>query len=587
MKKNFFAQHESALNQIRGFSTDTKDFRWYADSVPCRTACPADTDIPGYLEAIYKKDFDKAYQINLEDNVFPEILGRVCSRPCEDGCRHAEDNNGDSLAICFSKRSSGDHKSKSKTFKVKTLAPKTNKKIAVIGSGVAGLTCARELKRFGHDVDVFEKHKSPGGMLNQGIPVFRLPRKVIEKEIKQITEMGIKIFCRFNIATQRELDILAQQYDAVVLAMGTLKPNKINAVFSGCEQVEDGLDFLLRTNEQNSKFVGKNVVVIGGGYTAMDCSRTALRLGASSVKTFYRRDIGDLVILPGELEELRNEKGVMKFNARPIDLVLKNNKLVGLELIKTKIKKIKGRIKLTDIRGSKFTIKTDHVILAIGQKQDLETIKKINLHKQKIKNSIINFKLQKNIFVAGDYALGATTLIDAIGHAKAAADTVDNHLMKRKLKKESVFVNDIKTTNRNLEMNYIPINKMSTLKFKERSFSKEVELGFNRSQSTNEASRCYLCHYKFEIDNTLCVLCDECLLVKPVENCIVETDKTSTHETGEVSYSRIDALKTNGIYHGKLYIDHKKCVRCGECERVCPTNAITIQKIEKRINAEI
>ena len=125
--------------------------------------------------------------------------------------------------------------------------------------------------------------------------------------IKQITEMGIKIFCRFNIATQRELDILAQQYDAVVLAMGTLKPNKINAVFSGCEQVEDGLDFLLRTNEQNSKFVGKNVVVIGGGYTAMDCSRTALRLGASSVKTFYRRDIGDLVILPGELEELRNE----------------------------------------------------------------------------------------------------------------------------------------------------------------------------------------------------------------------------------------------------------------------------------------
>ena len=124
MKKNFFAQHESALNQIRGFSTDTKDFRWYADSVPCRTACPADTDIPGYLEAIYKKDFDKAYQINLEDNVFPEILGRVCSRPCEDGCRHAEDNNGDSLAICFSKRSSGDHKSKSKIFKVKTLSPK-------------------------------------------------------------------------------------------------------------------------------------------------------------------------------------------------------------------------------------------------------------------------------------------------------------------------------------------------------------------------------------------------------------------------------------------------------------------------------
>ncbi len=585
MKKSFFARHESALNQVRGLSTDTKDFKWYADSVPCRTACPADTDIPGYLEAIYKKDFDKAYQINLEDNVFPEILGRVCSRPCEDGCRHAEDNNGDSLAICFSKRSSGDYKSKSKIFKVKSLAAKTNKKIAVIGSGVAGLTCARELKRFGHEVDIFEKHKSPGGMLNQGIPVFRLPRKIIEKEIKQITDMGVKIFCRFNISSQRELNILAKQYDAVVLAMGTLKPNKINSIFSNCEQVEDGLDFLLRTNEQNSKFIGKNVVVIGGGYTAMDCSRTALRLGAKSVQTFYRRDIGDLVILPGELEELKNEKGKMQFNARPIDLVLKNNKLVGLKLIKTKIKKVNGKIKLTVIRGSKFIIKTDHVILAIGQKQNLETVKNIKLYKQKIKNSITNFKLQKNIFVAGDYALGATTLIDAIGHAKNTASAIDNHLMKRKLKKESVSVNDIKTTGRDLKMNYIPLNQMSTLKFKDRTFTKEVELGFNKSQSNNEASRCYLCHYKFEINNTLCVLCDEFILVKPVKNCIVETNETMTDKTGDVSYSKINALKTNGIYHGKLYIDHKKCIRCGECERVCPTNAISIQKVEKKINA--
>jgi len=587
MKKSFFAQHESALSQVQGQSANTKDFKWYEDSVPCRTACPADTDIPGYLEAIYKKDFDKAYRINLEDNVFPEILGRVCSRPCEDGCRHADDNNGESLAICFSKRSSGDYKTNSKRFKVKPLASKTNKKIAVIGSGVAGLSCARELKRFGHNVDVFEKHKSPGGMLNQGIPVFRLPRKVIDREIKQIMDMGIKIYCRHNIGTQHELDALAKQYDAVVLAMGTLKPNKINKGFSTCEEVEDGLDFLLRTNEQGSKIVGKNVVVIGGGYTAMDCSRTALRLGASTVRTFYRRNVGDLVILPGELEELKNEKGKMEFNARPVGLVLNNDKLVALELIKTKIKKVNSRVKLTDIRGSKFKIRTDHVILAIGQKQDLEPIKKINKHRQKLKHSITNFRLQKNVFVAGDYALGATTLIDAIGHAKDTANAVDYHLMNRKLKEESIYVNNMQTTGRNLEMNYIPLSQMSTLKFKDRSFSREVELGFNKLQSMEEASRCYLCHYKFEIDNTLCVLCDECLLVKPVENCIVETLKTSTDKTGDVSYSRIDALKTNGIYHGKLYIDHKKCIRCGECERVCPTNAISIQKVEKKINVKI
>ena len=136
-------------------------------------------------------------------------------------------------------------------------------------------------------------------------------------------------------------------------------------------------------------------------------------------------------------------------------------------------------------------------------------------------------------------------------------------------------------------MNYIPLNQMPTLKFKARSFNKEVELGYNKTQSMKEASRCYLCHYKFEINDNLCVLCDECLLVKPVENCIVETHKTTTDISGDVEYSRVNAQKTNGIYHGKLYIDHKKCIRCGECERVCPTNAISIQKVEKRISVKV
>ena len=584
MKKSFFIRDDSALTHTHGYSTDKKDFKWYEASVPCRSACPADTDIPGYLEAIYKKDFDKAYQINLEDNIFPEILGRVCSRPCEDSCRHAEDDNGESLAICFSKRSSGDYKSSSKKFIVKPIASKTNKKIAVIGSGVAGLSCARELKRFGHAVDIFEKHKSPGGQLNQGIPVFRLPRKIIEKEIKQITDMGIKIYCRYNIGTERELELLAKQYDAVVLAIGTYKTNTIDKTFSSCQQVEDGLDFLLRTNEQDSKVVGENVVVIGGGYTSMDCSRTALRLGAKSVRTFYRRDFGDLVILPGELDELKNEKGKMIFNARPSRLILKDNKLSGLELVKTRINSLS---KLTDIRSSKFTIKTDHIILAIGQRQDFSTISKINNYRKKLKNSITQFRLQKNIFVAGDYALGATTLIDAIAHAKDTAESIDTYLMKRKLKKKTVEIKNIKNTGRDLNMNYIPLIQMPTLKFKARSFNKEVELGYNKTQSTKEASRCYLCHYKFEINDNLCVLCDECLLVKPVENCIVETHKTTTDSSGDVGYSRVNAQKTNGIYHGKLYIDHKKCIRCGECERVCPTNAISIQKVEKRISVKV
>ena len=340
---------------------------WYKDSVPCRSACPADTDIPGYLEAIYNNEFDKAYQINFNDNFFPEILGRVCSRPCEDNCRHGENDNGEPVSICFSKRAAGKFTS-SKTVKLIDKQKNTNKNILIIGGGVAGLASAAELKRFGHNVTIFERHKSLGGMLNQGIPVFRLPRKLIEKEVKQILDLGVKVELNKSINTSSEIQSLSNKFDAVVCAMGTLRPNKLNQNFSNDSNVEDGLDFLLRVNEKNDRYVGKHVIVIGGGYTSMDCARTALRLGAVSVKTFYRREQGDLDILPGELEELVNENGKMIFRARPNKLLTQKGKLKYLELIKTE----STGDKLRDIPNSKFKIKTDHIILAKTRIYNLE-----------------------------------------------------------------------------------------------------------------------------------------------------------------------------------------------------------------------
>ena len=579
MKRRFFV-HEAALSSSRGRVNNKSDFKWYDTSVPCRTACPADTDIPSYLEAISHGDYRKAYEINLEDNVFPEILGRVCSRPCEDACRHSKDGNGDSVAICFSKRAAGDFANSN--IKLSNYSKSTNKKVAVIGSGVAGLTSARELFRYGHKVDIFEKHKSPGGMLNQGIPIFRLPRKIIEREIQQILSLGIKLHLNKNISTFEQLNALADNYDAVVLATGTLEANKIDKRFSMCEQVEDGLDFLLRTNEYNSKSIGDNVVIIGGGYTSMDCARTALRLGAKSVRTFYRRTRGDLVILPGELEELKKEHGVMKFNARPNKIIMQSGKLSGLQLIKTQITN-NGR--LEDIRGSEFNIKTDHIILAIGQSQQLDILSGIKHSHNELNKSQKSCNITKNIFSAGDFALGATTLIDAIAHAKKTASTIDKYLMSRELKTNSIQISEVKTTKRNLKMNYIPLNAMKTLKISDRKNYKEVELGYSKRESTKEATRCYLCHYKFEINNNLCVLCDECLLVKPVTNCIVEINKIQKDTDGDIGYEKIDPKNTQGIYHGKLLIDHKKCVRCGECEKACPTGAISIQKVEKVYHA--
>ena len=565
MKKSFFGRYSSALTVTDGSSRNIKDIKWYEKSVPCRSACPADTDIPGYLEAIYNQNYNEAYKINLEDNVFPGILGRVCSRPCEDSCRHGEDSNGDSVSICFSKRSA-ENFNWDKKFKLKSYAKKTKKKILVIGSGVAGLTAARELTRCGHEVVIYEKHSSPGGMLNQGIPIFRLPRNIIKKEIDQVLDYGIKIQYEKEIKSYKEIEVLAKKYDAVVLALGTLKPNKINQEFTGSNDIEDGLNFLLRVNEYNDKYIGKDVVVIGGGYTSMDCARTALRLGARSVRTFYRRTTDDLVILPGELDELINEHGKMIFNAQPLNIIKKNNKLIGLELIKTELVKKKGIYHLRDIVGSSFKVKTDHIILAIGQKQHLSLTKKI----------------RKNIFSVGDFATGATTLINAIAHAKDMVKKIDLYLMKRDLFTTDIKISDVKTSNRNLELNYIPIQEMPLVNLNQRTFSREVEKGYLKSSAQKEASRCYLCHYKFEINNDLCVLCDECLLAKPIKDCIVEVSDVHVHKNGDTSYKRITPKKGIGIYHGKLLIDHKKCVRCGECEKVCPTNAISIQKVEKQ-----
>ena len=158
--------------------------------------------------------------------------------------------------------------------------------------------------------------------------------------------------------------------------------------------------------------------------------------------------------------------------------------------------------------------------------------------------------------------------------------------MQRIIKRTSHHVKNVSSTNRNLQMNYIPMSSMPTLKDNRRNNNKEVELGYSQKQSQKEASRCYLCHYKFEINNNLCVLCDECLLVKPVEKCIVEVKETYRLSNGDTQYKSIEPTKTNGIYHGKLYIDHKKCIRCGECEKACPTGAITIQKIEERCSAK-
>lgn len=583
----------TALSIARGDSTAPQDLHWLEQNIPCQAACPAGTDIPGYLEAIHHGRHAEAYAINLRDNVFPAVLGRVCSRPCEDACRHGWEGNGEPVAICFSKRSAADFASGAPVV-LKPEAAATGRKVAVVGAGVAGLAAARELALRGHAVTVLEKHAAPGGMMIQGIPAFRLPREIVEREIRQVAATGVEIRCGVNVGADLTLAQLCADFDAVVLAAGTLRPNVPDLPGRDLQGIEHGLSFLLQVNEQGRRRVGKRVVVIGGGYTAMDCARTALRLGAQ-VGVVYRRAREDMVVLPGELEELLEEGGHLETECAPQAFLGAAGRVIGVRFVRTRPGEPgrDGRRAPVEIPGSRIDIGADTVILATGQFPETGWIDAA-LRPQLVGRDgwlvrgEAHDTARPNLFVAGDFALGATTLIQAIGHARDCARKVDAWLTgrspaPRRVRIGPAFQSKVaggRTTGRTPEMNVIPIHPMPTLPVAARSLEAEVETGYPEPAAREEASRCYLCHYKFEIIDSKCVLCDECLKVKPVEGCIVEVAALARDDEGRITgYSRIGSGRTDSLYYNRLWIDQSQCIRCGQCEAVCPVNAITIQKV--------
>jgi formate dehydrogenase major subunit len=546
------------LSVSTGKCSADKDFAWLETNVPCRKACPAGTDIPAYLTAIAEERFDDAYRTNLIDNIFPAVLGRVCSRPCETACRHGYDGLGDPVAICFSKRSAADLHSPEPVL-LEPWLPPTGKRVAVIGSGVAGLTAARNLTLMGHSVTVYEKHSRPGGMLNQGIPEFRLPREIIEREIRQITALGIEIVCNTPIGETLPLSRLQQTFDAVVMAAGTLKPNLLNLPGHELPGIRHGLDFLLEVNENGSAEIGQRVMVIGGGFTAMDCARTAKRLGAQTtewdLKILYRRSREVMRITPGELDEVDSEGIPIQCHATPIAYLENQGKLAGMRFRRT---------------GSheEFDIPADTVLLATGQFANHAWTGGGNA------NELVD--RHANLFAAGDYAQGASTLIDAIAHAKHVAEQVDEFLMGEKRLARVIHVENASKTGRSYEMDRIPRHPMPTRPIAERSLLGEVECGYEPSKAIEEARRCYRCHYKFEIDQDKCIKCDWCLKAKPRPECILMLESISHTPDGRVeSWEATNTVRKMNL----IWINSDECIRCGACLKACPVDAISLQKV--------
>lgn len=571
---------EFVLSRAQGWASEPKDFEWLRINIPCQAACPAGTDIPGYLDAIAHGDFKGAYLSNLRDNVFPAVLGRVCTRPCEPPCRHGWEGLGEPVAICHSKRAAADWMQHGDPIALDPLAPPTGKHVAVIGAGAAGLTVARQLCLYGHQVTVFERGETPGGLMVQGIPPFRLPRDWVAREIEQIEAVGVRIQCNVEVGKAISLEALWEQHDAVVVAAGTHAPQLPDCPGIDLPGVQHGLEFLKAVHQGEEVPVGKQVIVIGGGFTAVDCARTVQRLGASSVRVLYRRSEAEMYISGHEIAEMKREGIAFE----PLTLLLAceidANGRVGQARVASVLlgePDESGRRRPEVIPGSETVISADQVLLATGQQPDIAWLEATvgNLDRTGYQPSAH----RPDLFLAGDVALGALSLIDAIGHAKECARRVDTFLMGAERWREAVWIEDAKSTGRTREMDEIPRQSMPTQPVAERRLDVEVESGLDREAAQTEAQRCYLCHYKYEIDNDLCIYCDRCLKVKPVENCIVKISALEFGDDGRITgYKR----SVSADDYNLLYIDQNECIRCGACADVCPVECIPLQKVTLR-----
>ncbi len=572
------------------FSDDPRDFGWLRENVPCQTACPAGTDIPAYIWAIMQEKHGLSYEINREANVLPGVLGRICSRPCEDQCRHGWPGNGQPVSICHLKRSAADLKDRGHRLNESLYAP-SGKTVAIVGSGPAGVAAAHDLSLMGHDVTLFEREEKPGGMLSYGIPEFRLPRDVLDEEIHNALRLGVDLKTGVSIgngAGETPLSELRQKFDAVLLATGCMAATDLplRDVPNGgrvdkVADVEYGFDFLLDLHRGVKKTVGKRVAVVGAGFTALDCARVARRLGGEDITIHLRTTEEYIPVTKDEILEAKRED--VGFLGLRTPVSLNSDKSGGLRSVGFVQNRLggwrdNGRRKAIAIEGSEFEIECDTLLVAIGQKTDHGFLD-ADLALDRWHNAEIGengMTSLEGVFAAGDYVKGASTVIEAVGQGREVAMGIDTWLMGKPRRKQSVRIEQVTKPLRERAFDFIPRGDMPTEGIAERShhLDHEVEKGYDDALAHEEAKRCYLCNLNYRIDVDNCIYCRACIEVAP-RNCIKMVEGIQIKPDG--TYGEL--LETGEWDHvGAIWIDNTECIRCGACYNVCPTKCISITR---------
>lgn len=532
---------------------------------PCQVKCPANIDIPGFISLLAHKNEEEAIKLIKEAIPFPAALGRVCPRPCEQQCKLV--CSGDAVSICFLKRYIADvDLARPEPYVPRTNKP-TGKKIAIVGAGPAGLSAAFYLRLHGHDVVVYDSHSEPGGMLRYGIPSYRLPRDILAKEINIIEKMGARIECNKRMGKDFTLDSLEKNFDAVFLAIGAQSATDMRVEGEKEGGAIPGIEFLEDVADGKKVNIGDDVVVVGGGNTAIDAARTSLRLGAKKVTIVYRRTRKEMPADNVEIEAALHEGVQMKFLSAPVKMA-KTKKGVELTCVKMQLGEpdASGRCRPEPVKGSDFVITASAVISAIGQEVDTEgldadevTIKLTKWNTLDVNSQ--NFETnRKGIFAGGDCASGADIAITAIAAGRKAAASIDQYLNGETVTGEPkayLHLMADKPENNPAELKEKILEKksdrtsMPELQVPDRVKSfEEVETGFTREFAMKEAERCLSCGCRSFGSCTLRTLADE-------------YGATPDRLAGAKRHFYIDDS------HEKINYESHKCILCGSCIRVC------------------
>ena len=577
--------------------TDLSTPQHFHKVVDCQWACPAHTPVPEYIRLIAAGRYSDAYLINWKSNVFPGILGRTCDRPCEPACRRGRVEK-EPVAICRLKRVAADYKDDIRARLPKRAAKKNGKRIACIGGGPASLAVARDLAPLGYDVIVLDQDPQAGGMMRTQIPKFRLPDSVIDEECGYILDLGVKFVGGHRVDSLKTL--LAEGWDAIFVGCGAPRGRDLDIPGrkEAAKNIHIGIDWLSSVSFGHTTKIGKRVIVLGGGNTAMDCCRSSLRLGGEDVQVVVRSGFEEMKASPWEKEDAMHEGIPIHNYLVPKEFTHENGKLTGVMFEKVMAwRDDKGKRHLLPSGEPDRHFPCDDVLIAVGQENAFPWIERdIGIEFDKWGMPVVDASTMRSthpkVFFGGDAAFGPKNIIWAVAHGHEAAVSIDKFCNGEDVAERPIPAVDIVSQKMGIhEWSYdndIAADKRYRVPLRDkvvalRDIRAEVELGYDEQLAFKEAQRCLNCDVQTVFTSSLCIECDACVDICPMD-CITFTQdgeeaELRTRLTAPALNLSQDLYLADGLKTGRVMVkDEDVCLHCGLCAERCPTGAWDMQK---------